>query len=557
MRGPVGGSHSDAGPGAPAGERRPPRGPQLSVADRILTGMPQPEPRRLTTAVLAVAGGLLTDTAFPQRGWWPMAIVGVGLLVLALLRDSARWGALMGLVWGLAFFLPHIWWANEAVGVIPWLALSLAEAGIVAATCAVWVWCRRGAALRRFVLAQAAVFGVVWAVGEQVRQVWPFGGFPWGRLAFSQTEGPLLRLASVGGAPLVSGIVAALGFLLAIGLLRLRQADVLRGVAAPAVVAAVVAGSLLVPLGTGAQSGTLRVGAVQGNVANPGLGAFANAFEVLENHVAGTEALAEEVGPGTLDLVVWPENSSDFNPRTDDDARALVDEAVAAVDAPLLFGTGRYDDSVDPAVRYNEMVLWLPGEGPVFAYAKQIPAAFAEYIPMRDVARIFSPAVDLVSVDMIGGDEIAVVPVPVDSLGRVVTVGTVICFEVAYDAVIREAVLGGAEVLFVPTNNASFGYTAESEQQFAMSQFRAVEHGRATIQISTVGVSGVIAPNGVVLETTDLFTAAQFAATLPLRTELTISDRLGDAPVVAFTLVTVLALLAGIATAPRPVRRRR
>ncbi|WP_241680553.1 apolipoprotein N-acyltransferase [Pseudactinotalea suaedae] len=522
--------------------------------------MPQLQPRRLTTAAVAIVGGLLTDTAFPQRSWWPMAIIGVALLVLALRRDSARWAAAVGFLWGISFFLPHIWWANEAVGVIPWIALSVAEAGIVAATCAAWVWVRRGTLLQRLVLGQAAVFGVVWAVGEQLRQVWPFGGFPWGRLAFSQTDSPLLRLASLGGAPLVSAVVAALGLLLASVAVTLRQADTVRLIGAPAAVAAVLGLSLLVPLGTHGSAGQLRVGAVQGNVAEPGLGAFANAYEVLNNHVSGTEQLAEDVGAGGVDLVVWPENSSDYNPRAYEDARVLVEQAVAAVGVPLLFGTDRYVEAGDEpgAVdeRYNDMVLWLPGEGPVEAYSKQIPAAFAEYIPMREVARIFSSAVDLVGTDMARGTEIAVVDVPVATLERDVPVGTIICFEVAYDALIRESVVGGAEVLFVPTNNASFGYSAESEQQLAMSRFRAVEHGRATIQISTVGVSGVIAPNGVVLETTELFTADQLVATVPLRTELTISDRLGDAPVVAFTLFTVLALLTGIATAPRRKRRR-
>lgn len=509
---------------------------------------------------MAIVGGVITDTAFPQRSWWPMAMLGVALLVLALRRDSARWAAAVGFLWGLAFFLPHIWWANDAVGVIPWVALSVAEAGIVAAVCAAWVWIRRGTLVDRLVLAQSVLFGIVWAVGEQVRQVWPFGGFPWGRLAFSQTDSPLLRLASLGGAPLVSAVVAALGFLLASVVVTLRRADTVRLIGAPAAVAAVVAGSLLVPLGTNASAGTMRVGAVQGNVAEPGLGAFANAYEVLTNHVEGTEALAEEVGPGGVDMVIWPENSSDYNPRVYEDARVLVERAVDAVGVPLLFGTDRYAEAGDEPgavdARYNEMVLWLPGEGPVFAYAKQIPAAFAEYIPMRNIARIFSSAVDLVSVDMARGTEIAVVPVPIASLDRDVPVGTIICFEVAYDALIREATLGGAEVLFVPTNNASFGYTAESEQQLAMSRFRAVEHGRATIQISTVGVSGVIAPNGVLLQTTDLFTAEHLAATVPLRTELTISDRLGDAPIVVLTLLTALALLTGIATTPRKRRAR-
>ncbi|MFV0425961.1 MAG: apolipoprotein N-acyltransferase [Beutenbergiaceae bacterium] len=519
--------------------------------------MPANEPRRLLTVLVATAGGLVTDTAFPMRDWWPMALVGMALLVWSLQRDSARWAALVGWCWGLGFFLPHIWWANEAVGPIPWAALAIAEAGIIAAGCAAWVWCRRSSLLAKRVLGQSVAFAMVWAVTEQVRQLWPFGGFPWGRLAFSQTDGPLLRLAALGGAPLVSAVVAGLGFLLAMVLIRLRQADLLRTLASVVTIAVVIGASLLVPLSTNASAGLLRVGAVQGNVANPGLGAFANAYEVLNNHVDGTLDLAREYGPGNLDLVIWPENSTDYNPRVHGQARELIDEAVTAIDAPLLFGTDRYDDSVTPTARYNEMVLWLPGQGPVFAYAKQVPAAFAEYIPMRNIARIFSSAVDLVSVDMAPGTEPAVVPLDIASLDREVRVGTVICFEVAYDGVNREAVLNGAQVLFVPTNNASFGYTAESDQQLAMSRFRAVEHGRATIQISTVGVSGVIAPNGVMLETTELFTPDTFVAELPLRTEITLSDRLGDIPIIVAQALVLIMLCWGVVTRVRVRRARR
>lgn len=508
--------------------------------------MPVTVPGRWLTVLLALLGGLVTAAAFPGLDWWPLAFVGMALLVGALQRDSARWAALAGLIWGIGFFLPHVAWANEAVGVVPWLALSLAESGIVAAGCAVWIWCRRSRLLSERVFAQSVAFGMVWTVTEQVRQMWPFGGFPWGRLAFSQTDGPLLRLAALGGAPVVSATVATLGFLLVAAILLLRRPDLMRGLAAVVSVAAVLALSLVVPLPANGSAGTLRVGAVQGNVAEPGLGAFANAFEVLNNHVDGTLALAQEYGPASFDLVIWPENSSDYNPRVNAEAQALIDEAVSAIDAPLLFGTDRYDDQQEPAARYNEMVLWLPGQGPVFAYAKQVPAAFAEYIPMREVARLFSSAVDLVQVDMARGTEDAIVPVPVASLDREVIVGTVICFEVAYDGVNRDAVLAGAEVLFVPTNNASFGYTAESAQQFAMSRFRAVEHGRATVQISTVGISGVIAPNGVVLNQTELFTPNQFVADLPLRTELTLSDRLGDIPIIVMTALVFFAFVAGI-----------
>lgn len=522
---------------------------------RGMWAMSEPVPRRLPAVLMAVAGGLLTETAFPQRSWWPMAFVGVALLVLAMRRDSARWAALMGFLWGLSFFLPHLWWAREAVAAPPWVLLSVAEAGIVAAGCALWVWVRRGRWLRDRTVLLAVPFALVWVVTEQARQVFPFGGFPWGRLAFSQTDSPLLRVASIGGAPAVSAVTVAIGFLLATAVLRLAKVDMLRASVAVGAAAAALGGSALIPLPTAATDGTLRVGAVQGNVAEPGLGAFANAREVLENHIAGTETLAQHQTGEGYDLVVWPENSSDINPRADAEAAEGVDRAVEAIGAPLLFGTDRYDRDADPAERFNEMVLWMPGEGPVFAYAKQIPAPFAEYIPLRNLARMVTDAVDLVSVDMVPGEEIAVVPVPIERLDRTVRVATVICFEVAYDGLIRESVLGGAEVLFVPTNNASFGYTAESEQQFAMTRLRAVEHGRAAVQISTVGVSGVVAPDGAVLLTTDLFTAAQFSAELPLRTELTIADRVGDAPTVLAIAAVGLLLLVGIHTGRQRPRR--
>ena len=43
----------------------------------------------------------------------------------------------------------------------------------------------------------------------------PFGGFPWGVVGFGQADGPLLPLAQIGGAPLVSFAVTLLGFGLA------------------------------------------------------------------------------------------------------------------------------------------------------------------------------------------------------------------------------------------------------------------------------------------------------------------------------------------------------
>src|SRR5690606_16499372 len=156
---------------------------------------------------------------------------------------------------------------------------------------------------------------------------------PWGRLAFSQSESPLGRLAWIAGTPLVSLAVAAAGVLLALAVLAARRPDLL-GVGSRAVAAAVIlAAGLLVPLDTRPESGTLRIGAVQGNVAGEGLDAFAERREVLRNHVDGTHALLDEVEQGDLDVVLWPENGTDIDPQVDAAAAAAIDGAATALGA--------------------------------------------------------------------------------------------------------------------------------------------------------------------------------------------------------------------------------
>jgi len=495
---------------------------------------------------LAVGGGLLTTLSFPDVGLWPGAPLGVGLLYLALRRDSARWNALLGLSWGLVVYLPLLWWAYTSVGIVPWIALSVVVAAFQAATGALWTWWRRACGARADRWVGPVAFATLWVAAEQLLTVWPFGGFPWGRLAFSQTGSPLLPLAWLGGAPLVTGVVVAVGALLVeAGLALCHHARRAAALAAAVAVVPVAAGCA-VPLDTAPERGTLRVGVVQGNVPGQGLDAFGRRWQVLENHVAGTQALLDQVSPGDLDLVLWPENGSDVDPQADPTAAETIDDAARAVDAPLLVGTVQYPAS---GGRYNTSVVWQPGVGVVDQYSKQHPAPFGEYVPLRSLVRPFSSAVDLVSQDMLAGTEPGVVRVDVPRLGRSVTVGVVICFEVAYDDLVAGAATHGGEVLVVQTNNASFGWTAESTQQLAMTRLRAVEHGRATVQVSTVGVSAVVTPDGRVVERTDLFTADQMVATLPLRTSTTPATWLGPWPGRAAAFTTLAAVVVVAASA--------
>jgi apolipoprotein N-acyltransferase len=327
-----------------------------------------------------------------------------------------------------------------------------------------------------------------------------------------------------------------------------------RRVVAPAFAAAVAVGMMLapiaIPLDGRAETGTMAVAWVQGNLANKGLDSFDSAREVTANHRDASIELANRNPGAHVDLVIWPENASDIDPRTDAETAADVTTAAQALGAPIMLGTNDY---LPVKGRYNMSLVWLPSGKPLAGaeYRKQVPAAFAEYIPIRSIARIFSKEVDRVTSDVLPGKNPARIEVPIASLGRTVDVGPIICFEVAYDWVPRQAVRDGAEFLAVQTNNATFGVTSESTQQLAMSRLRAIETGRATLQVSTVGVSAVISPTGRVVDRTELFTSAAGISQVSLRSSVTPATHWGGPIEWGFEVLGGLIAVFAIGTRAR------
>lgn len=295
---------------------------------------------------------------------------------------------------------------------------------------------------------------------------------------------------------------------------------------------------------------TARFVAVQGDVPEPGLEFNAERRAVLDNHARLTAELADRVADGLTrqpDLVIWPENASDIDPTRNGDAAVVIQEAVDRVGVPVVVGTLLEE----PVGRLsNTSIVWGPstGEapGPGQQYVKRHPAPFGEYIPYRSFFRTFSDKVDLVRRDFVAGSASPVLT------AAGIRLGDIICFEVAYDDLVRDAVRDGGQVLVVQTNNATFGFTDESVQQLAMSRLRAVETGRAVVHISTVGVSAMIAPDGSTGQRSSLFTPDLLEADLPLRTEQTLATRLGSLPEWGLALAGLLVA----ATARRQRRPR-
>ena len=483
---------------------------------------------RLASPVLA---GLAAGLAFEPYAWAFLLVPAVAGLSLALRGLSGRRAFGVGLLFGLAFMGLLLPWL-QVIGVDAWIGLSLLEAlffgvlGVVLARVERLPWSPVWSAC-------------CWVAVELLRSLVPWGGFPWGRIAFATVDTPLAAAMGIVGTGGTTFLVALLGTTLAWLVSgghhrrRVTASTVAFGALAVAATPALVAAGLPEP----AEERTVRVAAVQGNVPGEGMDAFAERRAVLENHVNATLGLADRVAAGDTvapDFVLWPENSTDIDPFGDASVRADIQRAVDAAGVPVLVGA--MVDGEGPGDVFNQGIVWEPGTGPVDSYSKTHPVPFGEYIPMRDQLATLFERLDQIPRDMVPGTE----PGLLDLAGT--TIGDVICFEVAYDGLIHDVVHGGAEMLVVQTNNATYMGTGQVEQQFAIARLRAIETSRYVVVVATNGVSGIVAPDGSVVERAATRETVVLEDDVPLRTVTTLGVRIGRWAELALVAVALLAL---------------
>ncbi|WP_328883513.1 apolipoprotein N-acyltransferase [Streptomyces sp. NBC_00299] len=501
--------------------------PQIATASRAARLA-----RRLVPALAAALSGVLLYVSFPPRTLWWLALPAFAVFGWVLRGRSWKAAFGLGYLFGLGFLLPLLVWTGVEVGPGPWLALVVIEAIFVAL---VGVGIAAVSKLPGWPVWAAAL----WIAGEAARARAPFNGFPWGKIAFGQAEGVFLPLAAVGGTPVLGFAVVLCGFglyevvRLAVEARRTRvvrrstAAVALLSVAVP-VVGAVAARPLV---SDKAEDGTATVAVIQGNVPRAGLDFNAQRRAVLDYHARETERLAAEVKAGKVaqpDFVLWPENSSDIDPFANADARAVIDRAAKAIGAPISVGGVVERDGK----LLNEQILWDPVKGPVDTYDKRQIQPFGEYLPLRSlVGAINENWTSMVRQDFSRGNEPGVFTMDGAK------VGLVTCYEAAFDWAVRSEVVDGAQMISVPSNNATFDRSEMTYQQLAMSRVRAVEHSRTVTVPVTSGVSAIIMPDGTITQRTGMFVPDSLVQEVPLRSTETPATRLGILPEIALLLV--------------------
>jgi len=455
---------------------------------------------------LAIIAAGLALYAFPTEGVWILAVLIPGLIFLAT-RGLGFWVAsAVGFIAGQAYYISHIEWLALYLGPVPLIALSTLMSFFFALGVGATAWLYRrlkpkGYGLVGFAFAAASI----WTLREWAGSNFPYGGFPWSRLGMTQADGWFANYAWWGGISLISFALVLTSMLLVLISLESIKKRPAKLVPMAAIAAAVALVPAITPIGLGTeQVGEIRIAAVQGN-ALAGLFSNQERGSILQNHLDASYAKipSEE----ELDLIVWPENASDVSPLDSAGARAEIETLVEKYQAPLAFGTITYRGEE----AFNSTIFWEPGIGPTDFYDKKRPVPFAEYVPDRAFWRSLAPdLIDLVPRGYSFGTRDGIFS------NAEFTAGSLICFEIAEDDIPRGLVLDGAQLILSQTNNADFGYSDETYQQAAIARLRAIETGRAVVNISTVGLSAIYLPNGDVLDELEWYTADAMVQNVPL-----------------------------------------
>ena len=467
--------------------------------------------QRLRGCLAAVAAGILCSLAFAPVGVAYAIFIGVAALILVLRSwpvqaGSRRYVALVGLLFGTAFMGPMLWWMN-AVSPGAYIALTAAEAAFFAPTALALRMVMR---LRLWPLWATAV----WVGFEFLRSSIPFGGFPWGRLAYTAADTPLGAYARLLGIPATSAIVFLVAVLVA---MAINKSHKIRTIAAATAVAIFAVG-LALPTGVAGPSGTKRVALIQGSA--PVLFALWPRGEILSLHLAQTAKLAAAVAAGDErqpDFVLWPENSTDIDPYDDRVVSRQIERASKQVGAPILVGA--ILNGPTPQTAYNAGIVW-DEDGPGERYVKRKVVPFGEYVPFRRALGSLVPRFSReIPRDMLPGTK----PGVIDIAG--VRLGDTICWDIAHDGVVRESIRSGAEALVVQTSNASFTRTSQPEQQWQISRLRAIETGRFVLVPSTNGISGIANAKGETIAEAKTQTPTTLSADIELGTGITTGVR--------------------------------
>ena len=432
--------------------------------------------------ILYLIAGLISSTAFAPIEFWISAFIGLGLwfYLLDKSRPAARF--IGSYVYGLGLLLPAQHWTGIYVGNLPWIILGFVQSifFIIPA-----FFFANSIRLKPYFFASSYV------LVELLLRTIPFTGFGWSRMSYTQTQSPFSILYPLGGVVLVAWVLA---FSVAI-----------RRLSALILVLTLISLAVIVPSQI-TNSGKIKVALIQGGVNKLGLDFNSKPREVFFRHLDQTNRLTESV-----DLIIWPENAVDIDVNLNPDIKKLITDISVAKGTPILVG----GVTNSPKGLKNQSMFFTPILSQT--YTKRYLTPFGEYLPIRSIAMRVSAYAKQID-DFTAGEQSETF---MFSSGEF---QTLICYELINDR-FRDEI--SSNFLVIQTNNATFGDTAQLDQELNIAKVRALETGRNIAYVSTTGVTSLLSNRGKVLKTVEKFKQTELVGEIALVEGKTLAQRYG------------------------------
>ena len=434
-----------------------------------------------TKIFLGSVAGVLMARSFSYTDTWILLPVGIAVWWAGTHKRQLSDYLFFSYSLSIAFWFARLSWLS-LVGIDAYIILALLMALITGST-GYFMYKVKDLPLP-FVW-----YGLIFISMETITDYIPFGGFPWGKIAYDSADAPWANLMPYGSSPLVTIAILLISALMIPSLGFILQ----KAFSASLVfIIAIAAFSLFLQdldKHDVKSIGKIDLALIQGSVPRVGLSFNEQKMEVLKYHIDETNNLLDNTSQN-FDAILWPENSIDVDPFVNQDAGDLIKEVVRKYNKPLLSGAVlQKSDGLS-----NSVMLWDPVDSKVVdSYEKIHLVPFGEYLPLRGFLTEYIKRFDLIPQDFIAGDT----PNNININSAVIS--PIICFEIAWNTSLFMQIKNGGNLISVHTNNATYAFSNQLEQQFMMTRIRAMETGRDVVVTATTGVSAHINRYGDVL----------------------------------------------------------
>ena len=433
---------------------------------------------------------------------------------------------------------------SEAIGVIAlaWVGLSALQSVFSAF---VFVFISRFVKteiFKKHPILLAPYAAALWSVNEWT-QTFTWAGVPWGRIAISQTEMPIMmQNASLFGSYFLTFVIVLFNFLAAYAIMHADKRKMAGAVTCGVLLAHVLCGTVLYFIPTKNEEKSVCVATVQGNLESQSNYNLTNSetFDIYKEQTIsaakdGAKLIVwpEGVLPQDINNMIWPKSLGGKGVRIKDAVSNLAEE----LEVTIVLGT--YVHTEDKV--YNSMsAFYADGTSNICAYSKIRLVPFGEYMPMRDFILSVAPTlgeINMLSSDINPGEEYSVFGATVDE--NAIKIGTLICFDSIYEELAIGSARAGAEMFIVPSNDSWFYDSRAMNMHHSQNILRAVEQGKYTVNCGNTGITSVVTDKGEVISDMPIYQRGYVIDTVYANEGRTLYSYIGN-------LFVYLCIVAGI-----------